>query len=96
MLEQINREEAFKLSQARNPAFNILQATDTDNFNNIRWGEFRDGQEKQQWKKSSQQMGTGLQVKQQGTEPKMGGVATQFDSTLQSHGKLIRMRHQQH
>jgi hypothetical protein len=43
----ISREEEFKLSQAFNPAFSILQANNTDNFNNTKWGRFWGGQERQ-------------------------------------------------
>jgi hypothetical protein len=47
-LNNINREEGFKLSQAWNLAIKILQSNDPDSTNNTTRGRFQDGQEKRQ------------------------------------------------
>jgi hypothetical protein len=52
-LNNINRVEGFKLSQAWNPAIKILQAIDTDSFNNIKQDRFQDSWEKQWQAKTS-------------------------------------------
>jgi hypothetical protein len=73
--KNINRKERFKLSHSWNPAIKILQTTDTDIFNNIRRGVSSEmaGYNNDRQSLVNRQI-IMLQVKKQGTEPRVGIV----------------------